>query len=275
MFVDVSETDWALDPARLAEALKSEGSIKAVIAVDPLGHAADMDVIRAICLKYNVTLIEDAAGAIGGTYKDRPCGALGDISIFSFNGNKTLTAGGGGMVLTDNDDYATYVRHLATQARPTREYVHDKVGYNYRMTNLNAAVGLAQLERLDEMVAAKRRIAASYDAAIAGRNDIRPMPRPSHSHSAAWLYNVRLGSEQDAAALVATLEAANIEARVFWRALSPQSAWRGATSYLSGVAAALSGTVVSLPCSSNLSADDQSRVLASIAAWRGQSKLAA
>ncbi len=110
-------------------------------------------------------------GAIGGIYKGKPCGALGDISIFSFNGNKTLTAGGGGMVLTDNDAYAKFVRHVATQARPTLEYKHDVVGFNYRMTNLNAAVGIAQLERLGEMVAAKK--ADRYELRLCNRGTQR------------------------------------------------------------------------------------------------------
>ncbi len=111
-------------------------------------------------------------GPSAATYHGRPCGSFGDVSIFSFNGNKTVTAGGGGMVLTDDEAMARFVRHVSTQARPTREYIHDQIGFNYRMTNLNAAVGLAQIERLGEMVAAKRAIAARYDAALAGRADI-------------------------------------------------------------------------------------------------------
>lgn len=273
-FVDVTESDWGLDPNLLAKALDGDDTIRAVISVDPLGHAADMDALQSVCSARRVVLIEDAAGAIGGHYKGRPCGALGELSTFSFNGNKTLTAGGGGMVLTDDDGRARFIRHIATQARPTREYYHDVVGFNYRMTNLNAAVGLAQLERLEEMVAAKQAIAGCYDAALASRGDVRPMPRPAHSSSAAWLYNVRVRSENDASSLVAEMEAANVEARIFWRSLSPQPAWQGATTWLSGVAASLSGTVVSLPCSSSLTRDAQNRVLEVLAAWRGREKYA-
>ena len=271
-FVDVTESDWGLDAGLLEKALKADRSIKAVIVVDPLGHAADIDALRETCRGAGVALIEDAAGAIGGFYKGKPCGALGDLSTLSFNGNKTLTAGGGGMVLTDDDDHAQWIAHVAAQARPTREYTHDMVGFNYRMTNLNAAVGLAQLERLDEMVAAKQRIARTYDTALAERKDVRPMPRPAHSTSAAWLYNVKLRSESDAAGLVAAMEEANIEARLFWRSLSGQPAWHGATTWLSGVAASLSGTVVSLPCSSSLSGEAQERVVAVLTTWRGQAK---
>jgi perosamine synthetase len=274
-FVDVTENDWALDPKMLSLALGVDPTIKAVIAVDPLGHAADIDIIKEACDLHNVVLIEDAAGAIGGRYKKRPCGSLGDLSIFSFNGNKTLTAGGGGMVLTNDADQARFIRHISTQARPTSDYFHDVAGFNYRMTNLNAAVGLAQLERLDEMIACKKRISKDYDRAIGSREDIKPMPRPAHSSSANWLYSVHLPSEADALDLVATMDAANIEARIFWRSLSPQPAWRGAATWLSGVAASLSGTVVSLPCSSSLNSESQERVIDVLAAWRSRGKHAA
>jgi dTDP-4-amino-4,6-dideoxygalactose transaminase len=119
------------------------------------------------------------------------------------------------------------------------------------------------------MIAAKRAIAARYDAALADRNDIRPMPRPAHSESGCWLYSIRLASEADARALVATLAEARIEARIFWRSLSRQKAWVGAPARLRGVSAALSGTVVSLPCSSSLTDGQQERVLDALAGWRG------
>lgn len=274
-FVDVAPGDWAMDPALLATALVQDSRIRAVAAVDPLGHAADFDAIAEVCRRRGVPLIEDSAAAIGATYKGHPCGSLGDVSVFSFNGNKTVTAGGGGMVLTDDDAKARLVRHVSAQARPTRDYVHDQVGFNYRMTNLNAAVGLAQLERLGEMVAAKQAIAARYDAALGGRSDIASMPRPAHSMSTCWLYSVRVGSEAAAQDLVAAMERAGIEARVFWRSLAAQAPWAGAPRTLAGVSAALSGTVVSLPCSSSLTAAQQTRVLDVLGAWRGMPLAAA
>jgi dTDP-4-amino-4,6-dideoxygalactose transaminase len=269
-FVDVRREDWGLDPALLAEVLAEDNGVRAVLAVDPLGHAADLEPIAAACSKAGVALIEDAAGAIGAAYRGRPCGSFGDASVFSFNGNKTVTAGGGGMVLTDDEAIAKAVRHLSTQARPTRDYLHDRVGFNYRMTNLNAAVGLAQLERLDEMVAAKRAIATRYDTYFAGRNDIRPMPRPAHSHSACWLYSIEVESEKAAQSLVSALEAQAIEARIFWRSLSAQAPWKDAPRRLRGVSQFLSGRVVSLPCSSSLTAEQQARVIAALDGWRGR-----
>jgi dTDP-4-amino-4,6-dideoxygalactose transaminase len=269
-FIDVAAEDWGLDAVLLDEVLASDRAVRAVIAVDPLGHAADFDAIAAVCRKHGVPLIEDAAGAIGARYKGRACGSFGALSVFSFNGNKTVTAGGGGMLLTDDEDKARLARHLSTQARPGRDYVHDMVGYNYRMTNVNAAVGLAQLERLDEMLHAKRAIAARYDHAIAGREDMQPMPRPAHSQSACWLYSVAVAGEPDAIDLVEAMDRAQVDGRIFWRSLSAQGPWRDAPRRLAGVSQSLSGRVVSLPSSSSLSESDQARVIAALNMWCGR-----
>jgi dTDP-4-amino-4,6-dideoxygalactose transaminase len=266
-FVDVRETDWALDPALVAETLAGDPTIRAVIAVDPLGHTADLDALEAACAPYGVPLIEDAAGAIGARYRGRPSGSGGTAAIFSFNGNKTVTAGGGGMLVTDDAALAQQVRHLSTQARPGKDYIHDMIGFNYRMTNINAALGRAQLERLDEMVAARRAIAARYDDAFAGLATVTPMPRPGYCDSVCWLYSVRLPNEKTASSLVASCDVARIEVRLFWRSLSAQAPWRDAPRLLRGVSAALSGTVVSLPSSSSLSEQDQQRVIDMVTAW--------
>jgi dTDP-4-amino-4,6-dideoxygalactose transaminase len=253
VFIDVTEESWSLDPALLSRVLRGRADIAAIIAVDAIGHPADFDAIAEICRRHGLPLIEDAAGAIGASYRGRPCGGLGDIGIFSFNGNKTVTAGGGGMLVTDDQAVAHRARSLSAQARPGRDYI--------RMTNLNAAVGLAQLERLDEMVAAKRAIAARYDAALASRDDIVPMPRCQWAQSSCWLYSVKVASEQAASQLVRKLEEDAIEARIFWRSLSAQAPWRDTERHLTGVSASLSGTVISLPCSSHLSEAQQMRVI--------------
>jgi dTDP-4-amino-4,6-dideoxygalactose transaminase len=268
VFVDVTEDTWTLDPELVAATIEvSQPVITAVMPVHVLGHPAEMDTLAAA--SGELPIIEDSAGAIGAYYKGQHVGRFGAVSAFSFNGNKTVTAGGGGMVLTDDEESALRIRHLSTQARTGADYTHDAIGFNYRMTNLNAAVGLAQLERLDEMVAIKRLIAARYDNAIAERDDVSAMPRAAWADSSCWLYSVRTASSEDAENLVKRMADARIEARVFWRSLSAQAAYAFVPSRLSGVSAALSGQVVSLPCSSSLTEHLQARVIDVLGDWRG------
>lgn len=268
VFVDVTAESWTLDPELLWQAI-AESEPAAVLPVHALGHPADMDPIVNACREKGIAVIEDAAGAIGAAYCGRPVGSLGDAAIFSFNGNKTVTAGGGGALVTDRADWATRARALATQARDGAAYRYLEPGFNYRMPNVNAALGLAQLERLDEMVAAKRAIAARYDAALSGRDDLAPMPRCVWAETSCWLYSVRCADRMAAADLIDQLDRAAADARLFWEALSDQPPYADFPAHRTGVAAALSGTVVSLPCSSQLSEADQARVIAALDGWRG------
>jgi dTDP-4-amino-4,6-dideoxygalactose transaminase len=269
-FVDVDGATWTLDPSLVAEVVvQKENAISAVIAVHAMGTPADMDPLRTVCAAAGIPLIEDAAGAIGAQYKGRPVGALGDLAMFSFNGNKTVTAGGGGIVVTDDEAAAQRVRWLSTQARAGDDYSYGAIGFNFRMTNLNAAVGLAQMERLDEMLQAKRAIAARYDQALSGRNDLAAMPRPAWADSACWMYCVASRNAADAAHLVQHLNNAGIQARGFWRSLSAQAPYADAPRRLTGVSAQLTGRVVSLPCSSSLEEQDQIRILEVLSTWRG------
>ncbi len=171
------------------------------------------------------------------------------------------------MVVTSNDATATRVRHLSTQARCGPDYIHDEVGFNYRMTNLNAAVGLAQLDRLDEILKRKREIADVYDSAISVRADLTAQPKRSWARGNNWLYSVLCRDEEAASSLSNHLRERDIEARIFWRSLSEQPPYAAAPTHLSGVSAAISGRVVSLPSSSGLSAADQSRVLEALETW--------
>jgi perosamine synthetase len=268
VFLDVTEASWTLDPDLLAGAI-AKYRPKAVIPVHVLGHPADSDAINSFCRNAGVAVIEDAAGAIGARYRDRPVGSDGDAAVFSFNGNKTVTAGGGGMIVLDDGAWADRARALSTQARDGNDYRYLDAGFNYRLPNLNAALGLAQLGRLDDMLSAKRAIAARYDQVLAGRNDLVPMPRCGWAESGCWLYSVRCASRADAAALVGHMAAFDIEARVFWQVLSEQRPYANSPRVLTGVAADLSGTVVSLPCSSNLAEVEQARVIKALSDWRG------
>jgi len=270
LFVDVSDESWTLDANCLGDALDKFGDrVRAVVPVHALGHPPDLEPILALCRPREIPVVEDAAGAIGARYRGAPVGGLGAAAMFSFNGNKTLTTGGGGVMLTNRADWAERARSLSTQARDGDAYRYREVGFNYRMPNINAALGRAQLERLDEMVAAKRAIAAKYDTAFADRDDLRPMPRAGWADSACWLYSVRCDDRQAAASLVKDLNAAGIGARTCWESLSNQPAFGDTDCVLTGVSESLSGSVVSLPCSSSLTEADQQRVIAAVGAWRG------
>lgn len=276
-FVDVATDSLTLDSGLVATVLANpsyQGRVAAVIPVHAAGHPPDMDVLIEICGRSEIPLVEDAAGAIGATYKERPAGGFGDASIFSFNGNKIVTAGGGGMVMTDRADWAERAKHLSTQARLGDEYEHDAVGDNLRMTNLNAAVGLAQLERLDEMLAARSRIARRYDAAIAECEMLASLPRAPWAVGNDWMYTLQTETVADAKTLLAHFAERKIGARSFWRSLSAQPPYAEMPSLLNGVSAAVSGRTVSLPCSSNLTEDEQGRVIEAIADWasRGPTK---
>ena len=269
-FVDIGPDTWSLDAALLKTALQDKSvPVKAVVAVHTLGSPADIDPLSEVCRQAGLPLIEDAAGALGARYKSRPVGGLTDAAIFSFNGNKTVTAGGGGMIVTDKDDWAAHARVLSTQARVGARYHHSELGFNYRLTNVNAAIGLAQMERMNEMLAAKRTIAATYDAAIKDRRDLRPMPCPPWAESACWLYSVLCGSAADADNLVETLTGEAIEARIFWESLSSQAPYAAAPRHLNGTTRDLSGRIVSLPCSSSLEPPDQQRVIDVLSRWHG------
>ena len=269
VFVDVTAESRTLDPTLARDVLSGfdRGRIGAVIAVHALGHPADMDALHDACASTETPLIEDAAGAIGARYKGRMVGGLGDAAVFSFNGNKTVTAGAGGMVVTDRNAWADNLRHLSVQARLGSAYEHDAVGFNYRMSNLNAAVGVAQLKRLGEMTAAKKALAERYDAIFLTLDGLTPLPRAEWAECNGWLYGVQTNSREDACALVNHLDNAGIDARDFWRSLSSQAPYVNCPRLLNGVSQNLSGCVVVLPSSSSLTQDDQDRVIAAVEAW--------
>jgi len=268
-FHDISR-DWSLDPESVAETLATKDTrIKAVLAVHPLGRPADIENIRRYCEKYDVALIEDAAGALGATYKGKKVGTFGHLAVFSFNGNKVITAGGGGMITTNDKNLAQHVRHISTQARLGNDYSHDAVGWNYRMTNLNAALGLAQMERCDEMIAARHEIAKRYDEVLRLRTDILLPPSIDYGVGNAWLYNVLCADAGTATALVTYLQEQNIESRIFWRALSDQRPYANAPRRPCNRAKALSGRVVSLPSSSSLTTQQQDYILQVVSRFVG------
>jgi perosamine synthetase len=202
-FADAEERTLGLDPVKLEEYLDgiaeitSDGCrnkitgrrIAAAVPVHTFGHPVDLDPLTTLCEKFKLTLIEDAAEALGSTYKGRHTGNHGLLSILSFNGNKTVTTGGGGAVITNDDDLAAAARHLTTTAKlPHKwEYRHDRVGFNYRLPSINAALGCAQLEQLPGFLERKRELAKSYEAAFSGIEGVRFFTEPDFAESNYWL----------------------------------------------------------------------------------------
>ncbi len=230
VFVDSEASSWNMSPDLLEELLGSERSgrapIKAVITVDLYGQCADYDRIEPVCERFDVTLIEDAAEALGASYRGRAAGSFGEAAALSFNGNKIITTSGGGALVTDDPDYAAKSRFLATQARdPAPHYQHTELGFNYRMSNLLAAVGRAQLVDLRRRVARRRDHNRFYRAALGDVAGVEFMPEPEGSRSTFWLTALTIdpelaGADRDTVRM--HLEDLDVEARPVWKPMHLQ-----------------------------------------------------
>jgi perosamine synthetase len=275
-FVDIDRSSWTLDPAKLAEALRGQTArngaglihratgkpVRAIMPVYTLGTAADMDAINAIAAEFGLPVVADAAAAIGVTYKGRPIGGLADLTVYSFNGNKTITSGGGGMIV-GRADLVKRAKHLSSTARVGRDYDHDEVGFNYRMTNVEAAIGCAQFERLEEFLAAKKRVRESYDAAFAGLNHATPFPVPSDRETAFWFSGLVFTGEHPPVVndLCDGLKALGVEARPFWKPVHFQPPYKDAPREALPVTEDLWSRIITLPCSTSLTPDMQAIVI--------------
>lgn len=194
IFVDSERDTWNIDPATVEAAITPR--TKAIIAVHLYGHPADMDPLRTIADRHGLLLLEDAAEAHGACYKGRRVGGLGDASIFSFYGNKIITTGEGGIIVTNNRDWADRAYFLENQGRyPENPYWHPELAYNYRMTNIQAAIGLAQLERIEEMLAIRRRNAAHYNRRLAEIPGLTLPPQKPWAENVFWMYSVIVEDE--------------------------------------------------------------------------------
>ena len=281
VFVDSETTTWNMDPelleaelARRSEA--GEPMPKVVEVVHVLGQPANLEALAQICERYGVAILEDAAESLGagwtaGRLAGRHTGTVGQVGAFSFNGNKIATTGGGGMIVTDDEELARRARHLTTQAKvPDVGYLHDEVGYNYRLTNLAAGLGLAQLERLDEFVARKHAIAARYDEALAGTGLVLP-PRVEGYDATYWLYSV-LTPEDDPRGrdeFLTHLNGLGVGARALWRPLHAQPPFAQARTLGGAVGDGFFTRGVSLPCATELTEADQQRVIDAVLAFFG------
>ena len=274
VFVDSTAESWNLDPGLVADELRvraARGRLpRAVIAVDMYGQCADYEPLLAACDRYGVALIEDAAEALGASYRGRPAASFGLAGVLSFNGNKIITTGGGGMLVTDDDRVARQVRYLATQARePVPHYEHRTVGYNYRLSNLLAAVGRGQVQRLGYLIAARRATARHYRAALGDLPGLTFMPVAAYGVPNWWLTcllvdDERFGSGRDR--ILACLGEHNIEARPTWKPMHLQPVFRDCVMRGGAVSAALFHHGLCLPSGSALTDHDRERVVDAVRA---------
>ncbi|WP_298916273.1 DegT/DnrJ/EryC1/StrS family aminotransferase [uncultured Algimonas sp.] len=274
---DIEADSWTLDAAKVRAGLDAKVErrgedwfhvdtgerLAAIMPVYTLGTPADMDAINAIARDYGIPVIADAAAAIGVDYKGRPIGQCADLTCYSFNGNKTITSGGGGMVVGDDDALLTRIKHVSTTARVSTDYDHDEVGYNYRMTNLEAAVGCAQLERLPKFLSAKRRIRATYDEKLAGLPGVSPFPYPNDRQSTCWFSGIVVDEaiQPSASEICDALMNRRIQARTFWKPVHLQKPFADVPCEDQSVGEGVWGRIVTLPCSTQLTAGEQNRVI--------------
>jgi pyridoxal phosphate-dependent aminotransferase EpsN len=281
VFLDSDYSTWNLDPNVLEDALRKRGQLKkkprALVVVHLYGQSADMDPILAICAQHGVPVLEDAAEALGSTYRHQVVGSLGDIGVFSFNGNKIITTTGGGMLVSQNAAWVEKARFWSQQARdPGLAYEHSQIGYNYRMSNVLAGIGRGQLEALDLRVKQRRTIAFRYRDGFADLQGITLMPQASYGLHTNWLScflvdEREFGLSRDA--LIRALDEANVESRPVWKPMHLQPLYAGCESYGGAVAEDLFKRGICLPSSSSLSEGDQLHVINTVRRAAGATPL--
>jgi perosamine synthetase len=279
VFVDVEPDYWQIDLGKLTDFITRgcdwiDGTlrnrvtgrrVKAILPVDLLGHPVDMAPVVDLARSRDLVVVEDATESLGAEYRGEPVGRLSDVACLSFNGNKIITTGGGGLVLTDDERWAARARYLTTQAKDDPiEYVHHEVGYNYRLTNVQAALGVAQLELLGEYVERKRAIAARYAhglSAVPGLTTMREAPWARHSYWLSTILVDRRAFGHSSRELLAQLSGQGIESRPLWQPLHLSRAHRDSYAAACETAERLYADALSLPSSVNLAAADQQRVI--------------
>jgi pyridoxal phosphate-dependent aminotransferase EpsN len=273
VFIDSEPDTWNMSPLALERAMevaKKEGKLpKAVVVVNLYGQSAKMDEILAICNHYQVPVVEDAAESLGSTYKGKKSGTFGKFGIYSFNGNKIITTSGGGMLVSDDVEALQKARFLATQARdPAPHYQHSQVGYNYRMSNIVAGIGRAQLEVLDERVKARRSIFDRYVQALGDIEGVHFMPELEGTMSNRWLTTLTIDQQALGVTpmdIINALAEENIEARPVWKPLHLQPVFNGVTYYPHeedwSVSDELFANGICLPSGSSMTVEEQNRVI--------------
>lgn len=274
-FIDADPATGNLDPQLVEEAIieltRAGERVAAIVPVDLLGKAIDYTAIEAIAARFGVPILADAAESLGASHRGRPAGSFGTASVVSFNGNKIITTSGGGMLLTDDGEFAARVRYLSTQARqPVTHYEHTEIGYNYRLSNLLAALGRAQLTRLDAIIARRRSFRHRYKALFASVEGVEVFGAAGDEEDNVWLTSILVDERRTGwapAELTDALTAANIESRPLWKPMHLQPVFAGARALVTGVSERLFTQGLTLPSGSALTDVQFQRVLDTIEAF--------
>lgn len=282
VFMDAGPDYWQMDSQKVVDFLKKECKwrngalynqmtgrrVSAVLPVHIMGHPVDMAPILEVARKYNIAVVEDATESLGAQYQGRMVGHLGDIACFSFNANKIITTGGGGMIVTDNEAWGRQAKHLTTQAKDDPvEYIHSEIGYNYRLTNIQAAMGCAQMEQLDRYIAAKRKIVSVYSETLSSVPGITAMREAPWAFSIFWMYTMLVDEVKygvGSRALMHYLSEGGIQTRPLWQPLHCSAAHKNCNSYRIEIAEKIQKQALCLPSSVGLSLTEQSRVIEAI-----------
>jgi dTDP-4-amino-4,6-dideoxygalactose transaminase len=269
VFVDSERRSWNMDPARLEEALtlcQDRGEPPAaVVVVHLFGQCADMDPIRNLCSRFEVPLVEDAAEALGSTYQGQSAGTVGSLGVFSFNGNKIITTSGGGMLVTDREQLASRARKLAAQARePFPHYEHCEIGYNYRLSNVLAGIGRAQLQLLGERVRARRAVFNFYQERLSDLSGVAFMPEAEWGQHTRWLTTLTIDpriAETTSRNVLRALNVAGIEARPVWKPMHLQPVFSDSEVVGGEIAEEIFSNGLCLPSGSSLCTEQLERVV--------------
>jgi len=273
-FFDLDPASWTIDTARLADEFAKAAAEnrlpKVIVPTDLYGQSIELNALEMLAAQYGVRLIVDSAESLGASYKNgRKAGTGGDAAILSFNGNKIITTSGGGMLVTKHKEWADEARFLATQARdPAPHYEHSTYGYNYRLSNICAAIGLGQMEVLDARVARRREIFARYKAALS-HPGIAFMPEPEGLHSTRWLTALTIDPDETGATreeIRLMLQEHQIEARPLWKPMHMQPLYAGAPYHGTGVDERLFANGLCLPSGSDMTDKQQDEVIERVAA---------
>jgi len=281
VLMDAEPQFWQIDAQKVSNFLKSNCQctngelrnrktgrrVKAILPVHILGHPADMEPIVSVAREFSLRVIEDATECLGAKYRGHSAGSIGDIACFSFNGNKIITTGGGGAIVTSNTEWAARAKYLTTQAKDDQvEFVHGEIGYNYRLTNIQAAFGCAQVEMLPQYIEKKLAIASRYETGLKAQG-ITLMPEAPWAESIFWLYTVLVEEEQfgmSARGILKELEMRGVQTRPLWQPMHRSPVHRNCEAFQCETADCLHARALSLPCSVGLAESDQDYVIESL-----------